>query len=144
MAHYHWRDLFLPHIWQRGHNYYRDGRVLRIQHCGNYITAEIEGTDMYHVSVALDTATNRIEDFSCDCPYGEDGTPYLFSFRQDDLKHVEKIKAILSPIEWENMRSKLLDSKTMQYQIYPLLQAEGLFEQMVMRIEANIDIHNLV
>jgi len=99
---------------------------------------------MYHVSVALDTATNRIEDFSCDCPYGEDGTPYLFSFRQDDLKHVEKIKAILSPIEWENMRSKLLDSKTMQYQIYPLLQAEGLFEQMVMRIEANIDIHSLV
>lgn len=75
MVHYHWSELFPPHIWQRGRNYYRDGHILDIRHYGNCITAEIEGTDTYTVSVTLDAGTNRIEDFSCDCPYGEDGTP---------------------------------------------------------------------
>jgi len=75
MAHYHWSELFPPHIWQRGQNYYRDGNILDIRYHGNCATAEIEGAEIYHVSVALDERTNRIEDFSCDCPYGEDGTP---------------------------------------------------------------------
>lgn len=75
MAHYHWSELFPPHIWQRGRNYYRGGHVLDIRHLGNRITAEVEGTELYTVSVALDSGTNRIEDHSCDCPYGEDGTP---------------------------------------------------------------------
>ena len=75
MAHYHWSELFPPRIWQRGQNYYRDGNILDIRYHGNCATAEIEGTEIYHVSVTLDERTNRIEDFSCDCPYGEDGTP---------------------------------------------------------------------
>lgn len=75
MAHYHWSELFPPHIWQRGQNYYRDGHILNIRYHGNCVTAEVEGTEIYNVSVTLDERTNRIEDFSCDCPYGEDGTP---------------------------------------------------------------------
>ena len=75
MAHYHWSELFPPHIWQRGLNYHRDGHILSIHHCGNYITAEVEGSEIYNVSLTLDERTNRIEDFYCDCPYGEDGTP---------------------------------------------------------------------
>lgn len=75
MAHYHWRELFPPHIWQRGQGYYREGHILNIHYQENCITAEIEGAAIYNVSVTLDTETNRIEDFYCDCPYGEDGTP---------------------------------------------------------------------
>ena len=75
MAHYHWRELFPPHIWQRGQGYYREGHILNIHYQENCITAEIEGTAIYNVSVTLDAGTNRVEDFYCDCPYGEDGTP---------------------------------------------------------------------
>ena len=75
MAHYHWKELFPPHIWQRGLDYYHEDRILDIQYRGNSITAEIEGTEIYTVSVTLDCQTNRIEDYFCDCPYGEDGTP---------------------------------------------------------------------
>lgn len=75
MAHYHWSELFPPHIWQRGQNYYRNGNILDIRYHGNCVTAKIEGTEIYHVSVTLNKRTNDIADFSCDCPYGEDGTP---------------------------------------------------------------------
>lgn len=75
MAHYHWKELFPPHIWQRGLNYYRDGNILDIHYRGGMIVAEIEGSDVYTVSVSLDKKTNRMEYYSCDCPYGEDGTP---------------------------------------------------------------------
>ena len=75
MTHYHWSELFPPHIWQRGKKYYRDGNILDIRYRGNCVTAEIEGTEIYHVSVTLEERTSRIEYFSCDCPYGEDGTP---------------------------------------------------------------------
>lgn len=75
MAHYHWSELFPPHIWLRGQNYYQDGRVLDIRRSGGCITAEVEGSELYNVSVDLDAKTGRIEAFFCDCPYGEDGTP---------------------------------------------------------------------
>ena len=68
---------------------------------------------------------------------------HLFTFRQDDLNHVNKMKATLSPAEWEDMRNKLLNSQTMIYQAYPLLYQEGLYEQMMARIEAHTDIHTL-
>ena len=75
MAHYHWRELFSPHIWQRGLEYYHEDRILDIQYRGSKITAEIEGTEIYTVFVTLDAKTNKIEDYFCECPYGEDGTP---------------------------------------------------------------------
>ena len=75
MAHYRWKELFQPHIWQRGVDYFRENRILDMQYHGNSITAEIEGTEVYTVSVTLDPQTNKIEDYFCECPYGEDGTP---------------------------------------------------------------------
>ena len=75
MTHYHWTELFPPHIWQRGIAYYHADRILDLQYYGNRITAKIEGTEVYTVSVTLNAQYDRIEDFFCNCPYGEDGTP---------------------------------------------------------------------
>ena len=72
MAQFEWKSIFPPHIWQRGEDYYRNGHVLRLQHHGSRVTAEIRGTDVYTVSVTLDASEERIKDYSCDCPYGED------------------------------------------------------------------------
>lgn len=107
MAHYHWSELFPPHIWQRGKNYYRNGNILDIHRRGDYVTAEIEGTEIYHVAVTLDEGTNRIKDFSCNCPYGEDGTP---------CKH---LAALLCALDDAN------DAKV------PQTESEPAFEQIV-------------
>lgn len=68
---------------------------------------------------------------------------YLFTFRQDNLKFVNKLKAILPFADWEDMRNKLLSSQSMMYQVYPFLYQEGLYEQLMVRIEAHTDIHAL-
>ena len=75
MASNPWKNMFPPHIWQRGVDYYRDGRVLDL-HCWNSeVTAQVEGSETYTVSVTFNKARDGITDYFCDCPYGEDGTP---------------------------------------------------------------------
>lgn len=75
MASNPWKNMFLPHIWQRGVDYYRDGRVLDLQCQNNEVTAQVEGSEIYTVSVIFNKKRNGITDYYCDCPYGEDGTP---------------------------------------------------------------------
>ena len=73
---YDWIELFPSHIWKRGLDYYQDGRVLDVRYRDKHtICADVEGTELYAVSVTLEPKSGRIEDFYCDCPYGEDGTP---------------------------------------------------------------------
>ena len=75
MANNPWKNMFLPHIWQRGVDYYRDGCVLDLQCQNNEVTAQVEGSEIYTVSVTFNKKRNGITDYYCDCPYGEDGTP---------------------------------------------------------------------
>lgn len=119
MAHYHWSELFPPHIWQRGQNYYRDGNILDLHYHGNCVTAEIEGTEVYHVSVTLDERTNRIEDFSCDCPYGEDGTP---------CKHLAALLCALEDPDGESSNSV---NEPAFEQIVELLSTEQMRQLLV-------------
>lgn len=70
-----WKNMFPPHIWQRGVDYYRDGRVLNLHYRNSEVTAQVEGSEIYTVSVTLNKDRNRITDYFCNCPYGEDGTP---------------------------------------------------------------------
>lgn len=139
MAHYHWSELFPPHIWQRGRNYYRDGHILDIHYHGNRITAEIEGTDTYTVSVTLDAETNRIEDFSCDCPYGEDGTP---------CKHLAALLCALEddaddePFKRENQPGieqvvDLLSMEQMRQLLVQLAQSESFIWEKILLTATN-------
>ena len=100
MAHYYWRKLFSSRIWQRGQIYYRNGRILSIHRRDNFIIAEIEGTEIYNVTVTLDSGTNRIEDFSCNCPYGEDGTP---------CKHLAALLCALEDAEEISLKNERKD-----------------------------------
>jgi len=95
MAQFEWKSIFPPHIWQRGEDYYRNGNVLRLQHHGSRVTAEIRGTEVYTVSVTFDASGERIRDYSCDCPYGEDGTP---------CKHLAALLCALEDVSLEERR----------------------------------------
>ena len=46
-----WKNMFPPHIWQRGVDYYRDGRVLDLHYRNSEVTAQVEGSETYTVSV---------------------------------------------------------------------------------------------
>ena len=75
MASNPWKNIFPPHIWQRGVDYYRDGRVLDLHYLNSEVTAQVEGSETYTVSVTFNEARDGITDYFCDCLYGEDGTP---------------------------------------------------------------------
>ncbi len=56
-------------ILQRGKNYYKNGAVLSIEKISeNEYTAEVDGSELYEVSVEMDDARN-IHAVNCDCPY---------------------------------------------------------------------------
>lgn len=123
MAHYHWRELFPPHIWKRGYSYYMEDRVLDIRRRRDCITAEIEGSEVYTVSVSLDPKTNRIEGHSCDCPYAEDGTPckhlaaLLCALESEDDITLEKdsepfVETVVGLLSEEQMRQLLIQFAT--------------------------------
>lgn len=62
-------EYFDTKILQRGKNYYNDGAVLSIEKITeNEYTAEVEGSEIYEVTVETDNHGN-IYDISCDCPY---------------------------------------------------------------------------
>lgn len=66
-----WMNLFEPHILNRGMVYCEDGCVSDLQTIGNTVTAEVEGSEYYQVSIELDGG--EIMDMFCDCPYAAKG-----------------------------------------------------------------------
>ena len=103
MLHFNWKRMFPPHILQRGKDYYEDERVLLHRWYGSKLIADVEGTEIYTVSVTFDAAKKEITAHSCDCPYGEDGTPckhlaaVLYSLDcDDDTETAEEPRTALS------------------------------------------------
>lgn len=63
-------------ILQRGKQYYEEGAVLDIEENQGRWTAEVEGSDIYTVTVSLKKDSEIIEYF-CDCPYDGDICKHL-------------------------------------------------------------------
>lgn len=68
-----WKKLFEPHILQRGRAYYEEGAVETLYRDGDMVQATVLGSGRCQVEIEL--MRGEIADWSCDCPYGEDGTP---------------------------------------------------------------------
>lgn len=68
-----WKELFAPHILQRGLAYYREGAVETLRREGDVVKAIVLGSQRYRVEIGL--KGGNITDWSCDCPYASDGTP---------------------------------------------------------------------
>lgn len=63
-------ELASPVVFMRGVDYYEDGRVALIDLLPRRVTADVAGTDTYHVELRVNDAGL---DWSCTCPYAEDG-----------------------------------------------------------------------
>ena len=66
-----WKQLFKPHILERGMEYYYAGCVKALEADDEQITAVVEGSEDYDVLIELDRS--RVLDMECTCPYAEDG-----------------------------------------------------------------------
>ena len=68
-----WRELFPERIYWRGVEYFREDRVMSLERHGGTVSAVVQGSSDYEVEITF--RGNLIEDWFCNCPYGEDGTP---------------------------------------------------------------------
>lgn len=66
-----WERLFKPHILERGMAYYCLGRVEDLEIYEDEITAVVEGSEPYDVSIELDE--DGVSGMECTCPYAEGG-----------------------------------------------------------------------
>lgn len=67
-----WKDLFRPHILDRGLNYYEMGAVENIKQTTNGFHATVVGSEVYEVEIEIKDGS--VYDMWCSCPYAEDGT----------------------------------------------------------------------
>lgn len=66
-----WRNLFKPHILERGLNYYEEGAVASIEETESGYKAVVSGTEEYLVEIEV--SNGRLDEMFCDCPYADDG-----------------------------------------------------------------------
>lgn len=66
-----WKQLFKPHILERGMEYYYAGSVEALEADEDQITAVVEGTEDYDVLIELDRG--KVLHMECTCPYAEGG-----------------------------------------------------------------------
>ena len=66
------KDDFNTRILSRGYEYYEDGLVEYVLLKGNIVTAKVEGSETYDVSVEIDNGI--FIDGDCTCPYASDGS----------------------------------------------------------------------
>ncbi|HEV2958094.1 MAG TPA: SWIM zinc finger family protein [Xanthobacteraceae bacterium] len=65
------RELANAKSFARGQEYFREGAVSEVRRRGKRVTAEVEGGDLYEVTISLDDS--GVEDAECTCPYDWDG-----------------------------------------------------------------------
>jgi len=66
-----WEHIFTDIILSRGADYCKKGVVKGLQQNENSITADVVGSETYHVEVALENG--EIAELTCDCPYAAEG-----------------------------------------------------------------------
>lgn len=66
-----WKDLFAPHILDRGYDYYCEDAVENFDASNDIIRADVAGTQEYEVEISLDHG--KIADMYCTCPYADGG-----------------------------------------------------------------------
>lgn len=83
-----WKRFFASHILDRGYDYYCEGAVEELEISGDFVRAEVIGSEVYEVEISLEDG--EIGEMYCSCPYAEDG------------KNCKHMAAVL--FEWEERK----------------------------------------
>ena len=68
---------------------------------------------------------------------------YVFECPQKNLIHIYKLKAVCTENEWDDYREQILKSSKNYRILYPLMEAEGMYERMLECIRKEMFIYNL-
>ena len=102
-------------IYQRGLDYYRSNKIVRIERKNNDISAEVEGSngEIYEVSIDFDKNGN-VKFYDCDCPY--DGGPIckhivavLLKLSEDDVQYNLPLEEMLESLTKEKLIKLIVD-----------------------------------
>lgn len=66
-----WKELFAPHILERGYNYFCENAVEDMEVSEELIRANVMGTEEYEVEISLDDGD--VTEMYCSCPYAMGG-----------------------------------------------------------------------
>lgn len=88
--------------------------------------------------IALFEKLGRQEDYQNELLY------QVFECYQCDLTYIQKLKAVSTAEEWEQLREEILTAHTCQEVHYLLLEAEGLYERLMKEISQSNNIRVLV
>ena len=115
----HFKKLFAPHILDRGYYYFIDNAVTGLKDKDGIITARVEGTTMYDVTIEHDGTD--IIDMECDCPYAEGWNnckhmaTVIYAYT---LKSQNNIKKIISKMKKEELKEYLISAVTRYPEIF--------------------------
>lgn len=114
-------------MYERGMDYFEDGKVLNIIHVENVVKAEVEGTrpQPYRVKIVFDGNNMRS---SCSCPY--DATckhiaAVLFALEKERKKQSPKIN------DWQMKLAKLSKEELIKI-LTPLIETDHDFKIMIL------------
>lgn len=94
------KRLFGKTILERGHNYYKEGRVSNLLKNSNAFTASVHGSNRYKVSIDLDSDILR-----CNCPYDMGNCKHLAAVFYE-ISNQKNIKSIASSTPALSKKSK--------------------------------------
>ncbi len=128
-----WKKQFQPWILERGKTYHQMGRVHRLTHHGQEISAVVEGTKVYQVSVRF--STGMPDAASCTCPYASKGdlckhmAALLFELEALDYTPEDE-PAILT---WEEAL-KALPAETLRVVLRNLAEQNSGLQKLLMQL----------
>jgi len=95
---------------QRGEQYYSNGAILNLEENGSNWTAEVEGSEVYSVTVSLKN-DKEINEYFCDCPFDGDICKHLvavfFAIRQEIKERVHIPKKNKKKNLFEDLLTKI-------------------------------------
>lgn len=107
------RDRCTDAVFERGKNYHREGRIQHIERFDDFVTAKVQGTTLYDVTVELnENAINT----NCTCPYDGPGdckhaVAVLLELAADPpADESERIEATLKEVSAEDLRGFVRDA----------------------------------
>jgi len=110
------RNLARPQSYDRGENYYDDGRVLEIVRRGDVVRAEVEGSQYEPYQVRIELDDTGVVDTNCSCPYDHGGickhrVAVLQTYVRDPdvISQRPPVSELVTDTDPEELRSLLVD-----------------------------------
>ncbi len=131
-----WREMFHPWILKRGRNYWMEGRVTDLHKNGNEITAIVQGTEDYEVSI--DIEDGEATHFHCSCPYAMNDTAckhmaaVLFALEKADIEE-QPASDSEKRISWQEAVSQMPEGELRAFLMELASKDARIQERLVLR-----------